>query len=472
MIFLKKLIHVSTRLIQKTLIATMKIQIDQVKGLKELNRDLFKINITVPVIKVRKDDYPKVQGLLKHVLLESPNLRRYRDIDAFSKYVVLDPDLIKDKVKIDNEDLKLALLKQHNIDLSKDLINLPVELSYDDFKFEEVIKFVLPDELISKNLAVKGYSQVGHIAHFNLKEDLLEYKQLIGQVLLDKIKIIKTVVNKVNSIDNTYRNFSLEILAGENNTNVQCKENNCIFKFDFSQVYWNSRLGTEHERVINVFEQNDIVYDIFAGVGPFSVPAATKKKCLVLSNDLNPKSYEYLKENYKANMGRIIRNEPKINILNEEFERFQAFNVDGRIFIRTHVKDHLLRYLQLNKSNNYVDKSKIYAIMNLPAMATQFVDAFYELFDSTESENLRDYRGDFELNIFCYCFAKIDEGGIEEVKNEMKKNIGEEIVINSRWVRKVAPNKDMYCLIFKLPLSYLLKKDEIDGVECKKKRLE
>jgi tRNA (guanine37-N1)-methyltransferase len=473
MIYLKKLIHVSSRVI-KTQIATMKIQIDEVKGIKELNRDLFKVNLTIPAIKVSKEDYPKVQALFEDALLESPNLRRCRDIDAFSKYVILDPELMKEKNKLENDEFKSALLKEHKIDLSKDLIDLSVELSYDDLKFEEIMKLVLPDDLLSKNLAVKGYSQVGHIAHFNLKEDQLEYKYLIGQVLLDKIKIVKTVVNKVNSIDNTYRNFSLEILAGEHNTNVQCKENNCMFKFDFAQVYWNSRLSTEHERVISVLQSNDIIYDIFAGVGPFSVPAATKKKCIVLSNDLNPKSYEYLKENYKANMGKALRNEPKIKILNEEFERFQAFNVDGRDFIQTHVRDHLLHYLQLNKKNNFANKSKVYAIMNLPAMATQFLDAFRELFDSTESENLMDYREDFELNIFCYCFAKIDEGGIEEVKNGVKKIFDENIEINSRWVRKVAPNKDMYCLLFKLPLKYLLKKKddyESDGVECKRKRL-
>ena len=67
---------------------------------------------------------------------------------------------------------------------------------------------------------------------------------------------IKTVVNKLNGIDNTYRNFSLEILAGEKDTNVTVKENACLFKFDFANVYWNPRLGFEHERVVKLLNEN------------------------------------------------------------------------------------------------------------------------------------------------------------------------------------------------------------------------
>lgn len=40
--------------------------------------------------------------------------------------------------------------------------------------------------------------------------------------------------------------------------------------------------------------------DVFAGVGPFAIPAA-RKDCLVFANDLNPSSTEYLAENCKVN---------------------------------------------------------------------------------------------------------------------------------------------------------------------------
>ena len=53
---------------------------------------------------------------------------------------------------------------------------------------------------------------VGHIAHVNLRSEALEYKYLIGEVILVKNKkALKTVVNKVSSIENVYRTFPLEV---------------------------------------------------------------------------------------------------------------------------------------------------------------------------------------------------------------------------------------------------------------------
>ena len=87
-------------------------------------------------------------------------------------------------------------------------------------------------------------------------------------------------------------------------------ESDCRFLFDFSRVYWNSRLHTEHGRLVDLFKPEDVVADVFAGVGPFAIPAA-KKGCGVFANDLNPNSYEYLEKNIVGNkvcpIGRILR---------------------------------------------------------------------------------------------------------------------------------------------------------------------
>lgn len=82
-------------------------------------------------------------------------------------------------------------------------------------------------------------------------------------------------------------------------------ESNCTFRFDFSQVYWNSRLHTEHARLVDTFKPEDTVADVFAGIGPFAVPAA-KRGVAVLANDLNPKSYEYMVGNIKENKVRTL----------------------------------------------------------------------------------------------------------------------------------------------------------------------
>jgi tRNA (guanine37-N1)-methyltransferase len=117
------------------------------------------------------------------------------------------------------------------------------------------------------------------------------------------------VVNKSSNIDNTFRNFEMEILArksGEENGSknksekvpenksengdddsfgqisndfvVSVRENGAKFMFDFSKVYWNPRLVTEHQKIVDLLKVGDLLFDVFAGVGPFSVPAAMKAK--------------------------------------------------------------------------------------------------------------------------------------------------------------------------------------------------
>lgn len=76
------------------------------------------------------------------------------------------------------------------------VIEYEVNLTYDNFKADEVLRTLLPDGVE----APRSFECVGHIAHVNLKEEQEPYKNLIGQVLLDKNRpTIRTVVNKVLS---------------------------------------------------------------------------------------------------------------------------------------------------------------------------------------------------------------------------------------------------------------------------------
>lgn len=52
-----------------------------------------------------------------------------------------------------------------------------VELNYDNWTAEEILKAVLPEDIPS----VTGFSIVGHVAHLNLKETHSPYKTLIGR---------------------------------------------------------------------------------------------------------------------------------------------------------------------------------------------------------------------------------------------------------------------------------------------------
>lgn len=140
------------------------------------------------------------------------------------------------------------------------------------------------------------------VAHLNLREQYLPYKNIIGQVILDKNPPLRTVINKTDNVgnDDEFRTFGYELIAGVDDMNVEVSEANCTFKFDYSKVYWNTKLGTEHHRIAEMFKPGEVVADVMAGIGPFAVPAG-KKGVFVLANDKNPESYKSLKDAIHGN---------------------------------------------------------------------------------------------------------------------------------------------------------------------------
>ena len=163
------------------------------KGMKVLDRDKFKQKIKLPAIRIRKHDFNVLKRLLRQFALElSANTKKLQDIDDTYKYVLLDPAQFE--LSKLSEETKKELLEVLASEASQDvesksnderlakLVNyLDVELTYDDFKFDDIMRAVIPDELLNENVNVKGYSVIGHIAHFNLRDKILDYKHMIGK---------------------------------------------------------------------------------------------------------------------------------------------------------------------------------------------------------------------------------------------------------------------------------------------------
>ena len=119
---------------------------------------------------------------------------------------------------------------------------------------------------------------------------------------MDKNPAIRSVINKIDEVGETsdFRTFEFELLAGDPDMNVEVKAENCFFNFDFSKVYYNPRLNTEHRRMIGLFKPGEAVCDVMAGIGPFAVPSG-KKHVFVWANDLNPDSFSSLQRAIKRN---------------------------------------------------------------------------------------------------------------------------------------------------------------------------
>jgi len=435
---------------------------ETVRGMKTLDKSLFSKTIYLPALVINQKRYGKVMKIKD---IKSMIVKKYSFYDKT-------PFVHKDEQTGTETVCKLMVLKPGS-DLKhkeiKDLIcdetvlnvfeKKKFELKYDNFDHRTVLRQILHET----NDSVRGYTKVGHIVHLNLREEFYGYKNIIGEVLLDKIPGSRTIINKPLLINEEYRQINIERLAGDDDYVAEVSENGCRYNVDYSKVFWNPRLSHEHERIVNLVDKNDVVHDMFAGIGPFAIPLA-KKGCEVYASDLNPDSVNFCKENAKLNKVK------KIDISRQ----------DAKLAIKEKLPLILMDKTKKKSSSN------VHVLMNLPKDAVEFIDGFVHCISSKTVQNelgsevsLKDIK---PIIVHCYCFAHIDmkQDYFEKLIEEKLKIGGlspEEInvIFSGNWlnlhrVRSVAPNKDMFCCQFQLDYRTLLQPS--DEPACKKAKLE
>lgn len=375
--------------------------------------DIFQEAVEYPALLIPARRTAEIRKELAHVLMSRPRTRNIYsyDQDKSLRKIVLqnDPDVYNDPVV-------QSIMEKDNAKRS----TFTLQTSYADWTAEQVLKKLLPVSEIPC-----AFETVGHIAHVNLRDETLPFQYIVGKVLLDKNSPrIQTVVNKLGSIDTKYRTFGMKVIAGRDDEGwsiVKLKEEGCLFKLDFRTVYWNSRLSGEHRRLVQLIRKEAtpnnpvVVADLMAGVGPFAVPLTAQHEAniVVHANDLNPESFKYLEINKQKN----------------KCDNLYCYNKCARAMVH----DLCDRDIEFQ-----------HAIMNLPASAPEFLNAF------------QGFSGKTLPRIHVHCFgnkeAEADDQAIERCAQALGCRLDrKEHNVSVRIVRDVAPNKNMLCVSFTLP---------------------
>jgi len=184
-------------------------------------------------------------------------------------------------------------------------------------ELENVLTENESDKLIS------AFDQIGEIIIVRIPDSLLPKKKIIGKALLDEVKIVKSVFYQTSAVEGNFRTRDLEILAGEENTETEYKEFGCKFRVDVKNAFFSPRLSTERERIANLIQEGEVMTNMFAGIGMFSIMAAKKKKCTVYSLDINPVASKLCETNIGLNKlaGNVISiNGDATEIINNQLE--------------------------------------------------------------------------------------------------------------------------------------------------------
>lgn len=163
-----------------------------------------------------------------------------------------------------------------------------------------ILKDILPPEDISK--LYSAFDIVGSIIIIKIPDSLNSKKQIIAETILMNIKSAKSIFAQTSAVQGDYRLRTLEYLAGVNCPTTEYKEHGCRFKVDVSKTYFSPRLSTERIRVSNMIADNEIITNMFAGVGTYSILIAKNNKtCKVYSIDSNPVANELALLNAELN---------------------------------------------------------------------------------------------------------------------------------------------------------------------------
>lgn len=147
-----------------------------------------------------------------------------------------------------------------------------------------------------------GYQIIGHIIILNLHPEIINRKKIIAREILNFISHAKTICIKKGSVHDQYRKPSIEYVLGKKDFEVTLIENKCKYKFDARKIMFSKGNKYEKLRIVKLVKPNEIIVDMFSGVGYWSIPIAkfsNPKK--VYSIEINPTAYHYLCENIKLN---------------------------------------------------------------------------------------------------------------------------------------------------------------------------
>jgi len=219
-----------------------------------------------------------------------------------------------------------ALDDDHEIAVEDDRIYIPVTdadaaadavgaLDYDT----EITTYDLPvRQDIQTPADILGFDpsveRIGDIVIID--EDDPDRATAIAEAVIDADLPARSVLNRASKIKGKLRVRDWEVVAVDNSataedpnaaadsklspTETVHREYGHAFCLDLAAVYFSPRLATERHRVVEQIKPDEQVFDMFAGVGPFAIPAASRGASVV-AVDLNETAVEYCRENTRRN---------------------------------------------------------------------------------------------------------------------------------------------------------------------------
>ena len=167
-------------------------------------------------------------------------------------------------------------------------------------------EFLPSDELV---YVYNSYDIVGDIVIVRLTDKSRKRGQIIAKAIMSVHRNVKTVLAQTSPVHGDFRLRKMEYIAGENKTTTVHRESGCLFTVNVGECYFSPRLFYERMRIAKQVRTGEVVVNMFAGVGCFSIVIAKHSNAEeVYSIDINPAANQNMQENVRLNKayGEVI----------------------------------------------------------------------------------------------------------------------------------------------------------------------
>ncbi|MCI4361424.1 MAG: hypothetical protein L3J91_06930, partial [Thermoplasmata archaeon] len=143
----------------------------------------------------------------------------------------------------------------------------------------------------------RAFDVVGDIVLIRLPDELIPSSTEIGRALLEFVPTARLVVRDAG-VQGWQRTRRVVRIAGDGPLRTFHRENGLTLEVDLATAYFSPRLGREHALVAAAVRRNERVFDLCAGIGPFSFAiASTGLAGPIVAVDANGAAIELLESN-------------------------------------------------------------------------------------------------------------------------------------------------------------------------------
>lgn len=145
-----------------------------------------------------------------------------------------------------------------------------------------------------------SYQILGDVMLLKLPKADADEKKKIAEGAMRLLPYVKSVC-EIKDVSGELREPRASLLAGSRTETIHT-ENGVKYHLDVSQVMFSKGNLFERQRLVKLVKAGEIVVDMFAGIGYFSIPVAKNTKAKrVIAIEKNLNAFRFLKDNIQLN---------------------------------------------------------------------------------------------------------------------------------------------------------------------------